>query len=240
LTTGRKQEKGEGMATRAEKMKAKDEERKAKELEEWVPKTELGRKVLNGEVKSLEEILKSNTPILEPQIVDYLESMEEKTIGVQKTTRVVRAGRKFSFRATVLVGNRNGIIGIGTAKDKERWPAVRKAAKNAKLNLVLVKRGCGSWQCPCKEPHSVPYKVEGKNASVRVTLYPAPKGVGLVAGDNIKAVLEFAGIKDVWSKTRGATDTTLNFARATIDALAKASSAKFSEAMEKKLAQDKR
>ncbi len=228
------------MATRAEKMKAKDDARREKELEEWIPKTELGRKVLNGEVKSLEEILKGNTPILEPQIVDYLESMEERTIDVQKTTRVVRAGRKFSFRVTVLVGNRNGIIGIGTAKDKEKWPAVRKAARNAKLNLVLVRRGCGSWQCPCKEPHSVPYRVEGKNASVRVTLFPAPKGVGLVAGDNIKGVLELAGVKDVWSKTRGATDTTLNFARAAIDALTKTSEVKFSKEMEKKLAQDKR
>lgn len=228
------------MATRAEKMKAKDDARREKELEEWVPKTKLGRKVLNGEIKSLEEILLGNTPILEPQIVDYLESMEERTIDVKKTTRVVRAGRKFSFRASAIVGNRNGIIGIGTAKDKEKWPAVRKAVRNAKLNLVLVRRGCGSWQCPCNEPHSVPYRVEGKNASVRVTLYPAPKGIGLVAGDKIKDVLELAGVKDVWSKTQGATDTTLNFARATIDALANTSKAKFSEEIEKKLAQDKR
>ncbi|MEM0359807.1 MAG: 30S ribosomal protein S5 [Candidatus Diapherotrites archaeon] len=208
---------------------------KEKELREWIPKTSLGRKVINGEIKSLEEILSSNVPILEPEIVDYLEPMEEKTIDVQKTARVVRAGRKFSFRVSVLVGNRNGIVGIGTAKDKERWPATRKAARNAKLNLVLVKRGCGSWECPCNTPHSVPFKVEGKNASVRVTLIPAPKGLGLVAGDHIKDVLELAGIKDVWTKTRGATATTLNFARATIDALAATSRVRVSNEMEKKL-----
>lgn len=217
-----------------------NEREKERELKEWIPRTTLGRKVLNGEIKSLEEILSSNTPILEPEIVDYLESMEEKIIDVQKTTRVVRAGRKFSFRVSVLVGDRNGIVGIGTAKDKEKWPAAKKAARNAKLNLVLVKRGCGSWECPCNEPHSVPFKVQGKNASVRVTLYPAPKGIGLVAGDNIKSVLELAGIRDVWSKTRGATDTTLNFARAAIDALSKTSKVKLSNEMEKKLTLSKR
>jgi len=228
------------MPSRNERNKMRKQEAKEKSLEEWVPKTELGKKVLNGEIKSLEEILLSNTPILEAQIVDYLTSLEEKTIDIQKTSRVVRSGRKFSFRVTALVGNKNGIIGLGTAKDKEKWPAVRKAERNAKLGLILVRRGCGSWQCPCKNPHSVPFKVEGKNASVRVTLYPAPKGVGLVAGDNIKPVLAFAGIKDVWSKTRGATDTTLNFARATIDALANTSNVKFSEEMERKFSQDKR
>lgn len=215
-------------------------EEKEKELEEWIPKTELGKKVINGEIKTLKEILKGTKLILEPEIVDYLESMEERTLDIQRTTRVVRAGRKFSFRVTCLIGNKNGIVGIGTAKDKEKWPAIRKATKKAKLNLVLVRRGCGSWECPCGEPHSVPFKVEGKNASVRVTLLPAPKGVGLVAGDNIKNVLELAGIKDVWSKTRGATDTTLNFARAAIDALSKTSDVKVSEEMEKKLIKEKR
>jgi len=211
------------------------EEEKQKELQEWVPKTALGKQVINGKIKSLEEILAGSTPILEPQIVDYLENMEEKMISVQKTTRVVRAGRKFSFRVSVLVGNKNGIIGIGTAKDKEKWPAAKKAARNAKLNLVTVKRGCGSWECPCNTQHSVPFKVEGKNASVRVTLFPAPKGIGLVTGDNIKPVMELAGIKDVWSKTRGATDTTLNFARAAIDALKNISNVKLSDEMERKL-----
>ncbi len=222
---------------RAEREKSKREERREKELVEWVPRTELGRKVLNGEIKSLEEILSTNRKIMEPEIANYLQELEEKVIDVQKTARVVRAGRKFSFRVAVLVGNRQGIVGLGTAKDKEKWPAVRKAAKNAKLNLVIVKRGCGSWECTCNEEHSVPFKVVGKNASVRVTLYPAPKGVGLVVGDNIKPVMEFAGIKDVWSKTSGSTDTTLNFVRAALNALENISKVKVSEDMEKKLAE---
>ena len=209
---------------------------KEEALKEWVPRTELGKLVLNGKIKSLEEILLSNKKIMEPEIVDYLEpDMQTLVVDVKKTARVVRAGRKFSFRAAVLIGNKKGIIGIGMAKDREKWPAVRKAEKNAKLNLILVKRGCGSWECGCNEEHSVPFQVTGKCASVRVTLIPAPKGAGLVVGNKIKPVMEFAGIKDVWSKTKGNTSTALNFVRAAIDALRKTLKVKQSPDMERKI-----
>jgi len=205
-------------------------------LKEWVPRTELGKLVLSGKIKSLEEILLSNRKIMEPEIVDYLEpDMQTMVIDVKKTARVVRAGRKFSFRAAVLIGNKKGIIGIGMAKDREKWPAVRKAEKNAKLNLILVKRGCGSWECGCNEEHSVPFQVTGKCASVRVTLIPAPKGAGLVVGNKIKPVMEFVGIKDVWSKTKGNTSTTLNFVRAAIDALRRTLKVKQSPDMGRKI-----
>jgi len=209
---------------------------KEEALKEWVPRTELGKLVLNGKIKSLEEILLSNKKIMEPEIVDYLEpDMQTLVVDVKKTARVVRAGRKFSFRAAVLIGNKKGIIGIGMAKDREKWPAVRKAEKNAKLNLILVKRGCGSWECGCNEEHSVPFQVTGKCASVRVTLIPAPKGAGLVVGNKIKPVMEFAGIKDVWSKTKGNTSTALNFVRAAIDALRKTLKVKQSPDIERKI-----
>ena len=81
----------------------KVQETREAELASWVPKTELGKKVLAGEITSWDEILKSNQPVLEPQIVYYLIPLEEKMIEFKKTTRVVRAGRKFSFRITVLV-----------------------------------------------------------------------------------------------------------------------------------------
>lgn len=197
-----------------------------KMLKNWVPKTQLGRKVLALEVTSLEELLKSNTPILEPEIVDYLKPMEEKILEIRKTTRVIRAGRKFSFRVAVLVGNRDGIVGLGIAKDREKWPAARKAAARAKLCLALVGRGCGSWECKCGTQHSVPFRVTGKNAALHITFYPAPKGVGLVAGNHIKPLLELAGIKDVWSNTQGGSSTPLNFARAAMDALEKTHSIK--------------
>lgn len=215
----------------------KKEKKAEKTTQEWIPKTVIGKNVLSGEIKTLEELLEKNKKIFEPEIVDYLSEppLEEKIIDVQKTTRVVRAGRKFSFRVAVLVGNKKGIVGLGTAKDKEKWPAAKKASKRAKLNIIHVVRGCGSWECTCNTNHSVPFKVKGKNSSVRVELLPAPKGVGLVAGDTIKQVLEFAGIKDVWSKTRGATDTKLNFARAAIDALKKLKKVKITKDLEKEI-----
>jgi len=219
--------------TEEERQKIAGEKRDA-EIASWAPKTELGKKVVAGEITSYDEIVKANLPVLESEIVDYLMPMEEKMIEFKKTARVVRAGRKFSFRVSVLVGNRDGFVGIGTASDVEKWPAMRKAARKAKLNLVKVRRGCGSWECPCGTGHSVPFKVTGKNASVRITFLPAPKGTGLVAGEGAKDVLVFAGIRDVWTKVKGATDTRLNFVKAAIDALAKTNSMKGSDEIERK------
>ncbi len=125
------------------------EEKKKAELAKWVPKTELGKKVIAGTVTSMDEIIKNNQPILESEIVDTLMPLQEKMIEFKKTTRVVRAGRKFSFRVSVLVGNKNGYVGVGTAKDLEKWPAVTKATRRAKLNLIKVRSGCGSWECIC-------------------------------------------------------------------------------------------
>jgi len=99
--------------------------------------------------------------------------------------------------------------------------AIEKAIIDAKLNIIPVRRGCGSWECLCNTPHSVPFKVKGKCGSVEIILIPAPKGVGLVAGETAKTVLRLAGIKDVWTRTRGETRTTINFAKATYYALKK-------------------
>lgn len=213
----------------------KPSDERDKILAVWVPKTELGRRVRSGEITSIDEILKENRPIMEPEIVDALLQLEEMVVDVKKTTRVVRAGRKFSFRVSVLVGNRNGYVGLGIAKDTEKWPAVKKATRNAKLGIVQVNRGCGSWECTCNTQHTVPFRVTGKSGAAKVTLLPAPKGIGLVAGDNIKDVLKFAGIADVWCKVTGATSTKLNFIRATIDALAQTTKMKASNAIVRKM-----
>ena len=227
-------DQGEKRKTRAEREKEKAEREREETLANWVPKTMLGKRVRAGDVTSLEDLFKENKPILESEIIDSLLQLEESLVDVKKTTRVVRAGRKFSFRVTVLIGNRNGFIGLGTAKDAEKWPAVKKATKKAKLNIVQIARGCGSWECTCNTHHSVPFKVTGKSAAANVTLLPAPRGVGLVAGDNIKQVLRFAGITDVWSKTTGATSTKLNFIKATIDALSNIKKMKVSDEIAKK------
>ncbi|MDD5148300.1 MAG: 30S ribosomal protein S5 [Candidatus ainarchaeum sp.] len=217
---------------RREFARKKDDREQA--LAAWVPKTGLGKKVQAGEITSMDEIFAKNLPILEPEIVDSLLELEEKMVDFKKTTRVTMAGRKFSFRAAVLVGNRNGYVGLGIAKDTEKYPALRKAKRHAKLNLVKVRRGCGSWECTCGLAHSVPFKVNGKCSSVKIALLPAPKGTGLVAGQNIKDVFEFAGITDVWSNTSGSTDTKLNFVSAAIDALGKTTKMKVSNEIAKK------
>lgn len=201
----------------------------------WIPKTELGKKVKSGEITLIDKIFDQNLPVREAEIIDSLLELEELTVNLKKTARVVRAGRKFSMRAAILVGNRNGYIGMGIGKDVEKWPAVRKASRNARLNLLKIHRGCGSWECTCGGQHTVPFKVEGTCASVRITIFPAPKGVGLVAGENIKDVLRLAGISDAWVKARGSTATKVNFVLATIDALAKTARMKSNENIVKKL-----
>ncbi len=185
----------------------------------WVPKTQLGKKVKAGEITTLDDAFKTGK-IMEPQIIDFLiPDLKAKVIDVKKTTRVTRAGRHFSFRVSVIIGDENGHIGAGTGKNSERFSAQEKAIQDAKLNMVSIKRGSGSWESNTDDDNSVPYMTLGKCASLRVELIPAPKGVGLAVSDTIKPVMELAGITNVWSKTRGATDTKLNFVRAAINAL---------------------
>ncbi len=209
--------------------RAADRERS---LANWVPKTEAGRLVRNGEITSLDQMVERGLAVMEPEIVDSLvPDLEEKMVDFKKTAKVRMAGRMFAFRVTILIGDKSNFVGVGVSKDRERWPAVRKATREAKLNLFKVRRGCGSWECMCGTNHSVPFTTTGKSGSVRVTLIPAPKGTGLVAGDNVKDVLRFAGIRDVWCKTRGSTGTKLNFVEAAIDALNRATKMRLSDDM---------
>ncbi len=212
-----------------------DRAEKEKQAVEWVPGTEIGKLVKNGEITSLEELFDKNFVIMEPEIVDFLiPEIMEKLVAFKKTSKVRRAGRMFAFRASVLIGDGNQFIGLGTASGKERWPAIRKATKKAKLNLIRVRKGCGSWQCTCGTGHSVPFKTEGKSSSIRIELLPAPKGTGLVVGDNIKDVLRYVGIQDVWSKSRGSTSTTLDFVSATVNALSNTVKMRISEDIKRK------
>lgn len=199
-------------------------------IENWEPKTELGRKVKDGEITDIDQILDKGLPIMELEIVDaLLPDLEEEVMDVNLVQRMHKSGRKVNFRVIVAVGNRNGYVGLGEGKSQEVGPAIRKAVDEAKYNLIKVRRGCGDWGCGCGRQHTVPYKVEGKRSSVNVTLMPAPAGVGLAIGDVGKTILSLAGIADVWSMTRGQTQTTINFAGAVFDALKVLSSVKTSE-----------
>ncbi|MCE4625648.1 MAG: 30S ribosomal protein S5 [Desulfurococcales archaeon] len=189
-------------------------------VEEWVPRTRVGRLVKEGKITRIEEIFRQNLPILEPEIVDVLlPDLEHEVLDVSIVQKMTDSGRITKFRAVVVVGNRDGIVGLGKGKARQFRFAIEKAIRNAKLNIIPVRRGCGSWECTCGEPHSVPFIVRGKSGSVEVILKPAPKGTGLVAGDIAKKVLELAGIRDVWTQTKGETRTSYNFARATYLAL---------------------
>ncbi|HUT81447.1 MAG TPA: 30S ribosomal protein S5 [Candidatus Bathyarchaeia archaeon] len=190
------------------------------ELSEWKPKTKLGKMVKKGEITSIDEVFKQSMKIGEEEIIDALvPNLEDEVININLVQRQTDAGEKSRFKVCVAVGNRNGFVGIGEAKTKEIGPAIRKAITAAKLQLTPVRRGCGSWECSCHDPHSIPFKASGKTGNVKITLKPAPKGLGLASGNIAKIVFELAGIVDIWSKTFGETRTTPNYAKATYEAL---------------------
>jgi small subunit ribosomal protein S5 len=101
---------------------------------------------------------------------------------------------------------------MGKAASREHRLALEKAIQQAKLNIIRVKRGCGSWECGCGGDHSIPFRSNAKSGSIEVTLMPAPKGTGIVADETTKAILRLAGLKDVWVKVRGQTSTRNNLA----------------------------
>src|SRR3989344_6452264 len=206
-------------------------------LEKWIPRTSLGKKVFSGEIAAINTVLDSGVPIREPEIVDKLMPEIKNEIvliggrtgkggGVQRipvkiTAKMHRSGRRLATSAFVVVGNENGIVGIGKGNAIEARNAIAKAIQRAKMNVIRVKRGCGSWECRCGTEHSVAFKTRGKGGSVRVELLPAPKGVGLVADDETKKILRLAGIRDVWVRTFGNTSARINLITAVFDALKK-------------------
>lgn len=189
-------------------------------VEEWIPRTKLGWMVKEGKITSIDQIFAINAVIMEPEIVDILlPNLSQEIIDVVLVQKMTDAGRISRFRAVVAIGNGDGYVGLGIAKARQLRTAIEKAVIDAKLNIVPVRRGCGSWECSCKEPHSVPFRVTGKAGSVEVTLIPAPLGVGLVAGEVAKVILRLAGIRDVWTFSKGESRTTINFAKAVYNAL---------------------
>ncbi|MEK6837759.1 MAG: 30S ribosomal protein S5, partial [Nanoarchaeota archaeon] len=106
-------------------------------------------------------------------------------------------------------------------KSRETVLSREKALRNAKLNIIKIRRGCGSWQCGCKTPHTIPFSIKGKCGSVIIELMPAPKGAGLRVAEECRKILALAGVKDVWSKTFGQTRTTINLGTACFEALKK-------------------
>jgi small subunit ribosomal protein S5 len=119
--------------------------------------------------------------------------MEESVVKVYRCATVVRGGRRFSFAALVVVGDRNGKVGVGYGKANEVPSAVEKATKAARRSLITVKRN-GT---------TIPHQLMGRFGASKVRLVPAGEGTGVIAGDSVRVVMELAGIKDVLTKTYG-------------------------------------
>lgn len=239
------EELGKAEVLEEAKKEIKKESKDSFDKEAWSPKTGIGRKVKDGEITKIDTILDSGFKILEPAIVDILlpdlqsdllliGQSKGKFGGGQRrvfkqTQKKTREGNKPKFATMACVGNENGYVGIGYGKSKETVPAREKAIKNAKLNIMKTRRGCGSWECGCGEPHSIPFEVEGKCGSCVIKLRPAPKGTGLCIEKECAKILKLAGIKDVWSKTFGHTATKTNLIVACVAAVKNLASTKIDQ-----------
>lgn len=210
--------------------------------ETWKPVTKLGHKVKDGQITDIEDLFNANERILEQQIVDQLlPGLQEELLLIgqakgkfgggqrrifRQTQKKTMEGSRIQFATCAAIGNRNGYVGVAVGKSKETVPSREKSRRYAKVNLIRIRRGCGSWQCHCGAPHSIPFEVTGKCGSSIITLMPAPKGKGLCIEKECAKILSLAGVKDVWSKTSGQTSTKLNLIFALMDALRKLSEVK--------------
>lgn len=189
---------------------------------EWRPRTRLGKMILEGHISSIEEVFMDGLKIREPEIVDVLiPDLQEEVINISLVQKQTDAGEKSRFKAIVAVGNRDGYVGLGSGKARQVRTAIEKAAIEARLNITPVRRGCGSWECGCGKPHSLPFKVRGKCGRVEIVFVPGPRGLGVVASEVAKIILGLAGVKDCWTKSYGDTRTVPSFAYAVFDALRK-------------------
>ncbi|WP_406617485.1 30S ribosomal protein S5 [Mycoplasmopsis adleri] len=140
---------------------------------------------------------------------DSNNDLSEKVVMISRVTKVVKGGRRFSFAAFVVVGDKKGHVGFGHGKSNEVPDAIKKAAKDARNHLITV---------PIYNKITVPHEVHAKFLASRVMLKPAPKGKGIVASSTVRAVVELAGYTDIYTKTYGSRSKA-NIVRATLKAL---------------------
>ncbi len=224
---------------RRQRRPQRDERRPRREEEvekkTWTPKTKLGKDVLAQKYSSISDVLKKGQKIMEPEITEFLvPDLQTEFINIgqakgkfgggkrktsKSTQKVTKEGSKMSFSMISVAGNKNGVVGLGFGKAGETVPAREKALRNAKQNLIVIRRGSGSWGSFGAGSTSIPFGVTGKSGSVKVQLIPAPVGTGLVVESELKKMFELAGIKDLWSRTWGSTKNKTNLMKAGFNAL---------------------
>ena len=193
----------------------------------WEPRTRLGRKVQEGDITSMEQALNSGLPLKEHQLVDQLiPDLEDEVLDINMVQRMTDSGRRVKFRCVVAIGNRDGYLGYAEGRDDQVGGAIQKAIEVAKLNMIKVDRGSGSWEDSAGGVNSLTRTASGKAGSVEVEIKPAPQGLGLAAAPTVRNILELAGIQDAWTSSNGNTRTTVNLAKATFNALKNASQAR--------------
>lgn len=136
----------------------------------------------------------------------------QKLLDLARVARVTKGGRRFSFRATIVIGDRKGRVGVGVKKGKDVQFAVEKAVRGAKKTLI---------KAPMTKEGTIPYEVYGKSGSSIVFLKPALEGRGIIAGGTVRTVCDLAGYKSIIGKIISRSGNKLNIARATIEALNK-------------------
>lgn len=139
---------------------------------------------------------------------DSVEELDERIVHIARTAKVVKGGRRFSFRALVVVGDNNGSVGVGTGKAREVPEAIRKASERARKTMKRI---------PMVDT-TIPHEIIVRQTGAQVFLKPASPGTGVIAGGGVRAVVEAAGVKDILTKSQGSANI-LNVVNATMKAL---------------------
>lgn len=140
---------------------------------------------------------------------------EQKLLDLARVARVVKGGRRFRFRATLVIGNKKGKVGVGVGKGSDVSDAIKKAYDDASKSLISVQFN----------KNTLFHEINHKRGSAKIILKPAKEGRGIIAGGAIRAVVDLAGIKDIVAKSLG-TSNKLNVARATVEALSQFSNSR--------------